>query len=406
MTRYAATLCTAVALAVAVGAAAGFQLERLPVPTGPFAVGTTVRQWTDSTRLEQLTGDPHDHRQLDVYIWYPAARHSARSPTPYVPELDGMERIMGPDYMERVRGLGTNSTVEPALSRQPARFPMVVLSHDLGSLPMHYTMLAEELASQGYLVAGINHSFGSAATQGRRQAAQPLHRSWQAGFAITPEAEQFWEHRITEWAGDIVFVINQLTAEHGVRTEFFGGRLDIGRITAMGHALGGSAALIAGQVDPRIRAVVNLDGAVQPIHLQFPVGIPVLWFLRDPSLVDSVQAARSLRATPQQFRAFRQVRDAQRDSLVGRAAPGTFAATIQGARNYQFSDLPLVLGDPTVGGVGGGPIPADRVAEILRAYVVRFLAVRAGQAGPDELDGLGRRYPEVQPLARNPEAGM
>jgi dienelactone hydrolase len=404
MTRYAATLCAAVALAASTaGTAARFQLERLPRPTGPFAVGTTVRHWTDSTRLEGLTAEPHDHRQLDVYIWYPAARQSARSPTPYVPELDGMERVMGVEYLERVRRVGTNSTIEPALSRQAARFPIVVLSHDLGSLPMHYTILAEELASQGYLVAGINHSFGSAATVVPRRGVQPPHRSWQAGFAVTPEAEHFWEQRVISWASDIVFVVNQLAAEHAVRTEFFGGRLDTDWVTAMGHGFGGSAALFAGQADPRIRAVISLDGVVQPLHLRFSVDVPVLWFLPDPSLIDSVEAADRLNATPQRFRAFRTLRDAQRDSLLAQAPAGSFAATIAGVRRYQFSDLPLVLGDPPAAGVS---LPASRVVEILRAYVVRFLAVRAGRAGPDELERLGRRYPEVRPVEPSQEGRL
>jgi hypothetical protein len=149
--------------------------------------------------------------------------------------------------------------------------------------------------------------------------------------------------------------------------------------------------------------VVSLDGAVQPLHLKFPVGVPVLWFLPDPSLIDTVEAAGRLQASPGQFRAFRAVRDAQRDSLLARAAAGSFAAVIEGARHYQFSDLPLLLGDPPVERV---TLPSSRVVEILRAYVVRFLALRAGQASPGELERLGRRYPEVRPVERRRGGGL
>lgn len=354
------------------GDAAARQVDRLPRPTGPFAVGTTVRRWTDSTRLERFTGDPHDHRVLDVYIWYPAAWRSGRSPTPYVPDLDGLERALGSDYVGRVGGVRGNSSVEPALSRQPALFPVVVLSHELGSLPMHYTMLGEELASQGYLVAAANHSYGSAATQAGRRGAQPMHPTWRSALGASAEAQQAWEQGVTEWAADIVFVVNQLGAEHRVTTEFFGGRVDPSRIFAAGHGLGAEAALLAGQIDPRIRGVVGLAGTVRPIHTRFPVNIPVLWVAAEGSPADGAGVAR-------------------RDTVMARARLGSAVASVAGAVSDHFSDLPVLFGPPP----GGGTLAPLRGIDILRTYVVRFLAGLIGQADPGELERLGRRFPEV-----------
>ena len=39
-----------------------------------------------------------------------------------------------------------------------------------------------------------------------------------------------------------------------------------------------------------------------------------------------------------------------------------------------------------------------RAIEIVRTYVVRFLAIRMGQADVEELELLGRRFPEVRIL--------
>ncbi len=379
------------------GTASGFQVDQLPRPTGPFGVGTTIRHWTDSTRQEHFTGDPHDLRRLDVYVWYPAALRSGRSPTPYVPNIDRTERVMGSDYAARVRAVNTNSTVEPALSRQPARFGVVVFSHGLGSLPMHYTALAEELASHGYLVASVNHSFGSAATVLGRRGAQPLHRSWRSAFEITPEADRFLGEAITEWAADIIFVINQLAAEHRVSTEFFGGRLDLSHIVAAGHSHGGSAALFAGQIDPRIKAVINLDGPARSIHTGFSLNVPVLWMFQDRSSMDSAAAAQNLRASAVQFRTFMRQLDAYRDTLMSRAPEGSYVVSIAGSRGRHFSDLPVVFGEPRS---AAGVIDPSRVVDIVRTYVVRFLAVQAGQANAGELERLAQRYPEVELVKR------
>ncbi|MGE0553028.1 MAG: hypothetical protein AB7R55_06330 [Gemmatimonadales bacterium] len=46
--------------------------ESLPVPTGPYRVGTHDYSWTDSTRPELYPTNPSDHRQVLVKTWYPA----------------------------------------------------------------------------------------------------------------------------------------------------------------------------------------------------------------------------------------------------------------------------------------------------------------------------------------------
>jgi hypothetical protein len=238
---------------------------------------------------------------------------------------------------------------------------------------MHYTILGEELASQGYLVAAINHSFGSAATVLGRRGAQPLHPSWRSSFGVTQEAQHAWEEGATEWAADIVFVVNQLSAEHRVGTEFFGDRLDLARIFAVGHAFGGSAALFAGQIDTRIRGVVNLAGTTRSVHTRFPVNIPVLWMDQHRSMLDSIGVVR-------------------RDTVMGRARLGSYVASIAGIVPDHFSDLPLVFG-PASQGVGA--VAPRRAVEIVRTYVVRFLAVLIGRADPREMERLTQRYPEV-----------
>ena len=380
------------ALVVPVDAAGTVQLDQLPRPTGPFAVGTTTRQWIDTTRTEPFTGDPHDNRTLDVYIWYPAALNSARAPTPYVPYIDEAERLVGADYANRVRAVRTNATVEPAISPQPDPFPLVVFSHGLGSAPAHYTTLVEELASQGFIVAAINHSFGSAVTRQRRQPPQGLHARWRSAFAITQEAEKFWADGITQWAGDIIFVINQLSDEARVATNFFGNRIDMSAVVVAGHSHGGASALFAAQLDQRIRAVVNLDGNARSIHTARPMPVPVLWMQQDPSLMDSAQAARALRATPRGFTQFMTYMDANRDTVMSGAPVGSHLAVVGGAHHDHFSDLRLVFGEPPG---ANGFIAPERALDIVRTYVVSFLAVQLGRASAGTLERLGRRYPEV-----------
>jgi hypothetical protein len=45
-----------------------------PKPSGAYAVGTTVVQWTDPDRAEIATSRTDDKRTVVVQLWYPAQR--------------------------------------------------------------------------------------------------------------------------------------------------------------------------------------------------------------------------------------------------------------------------------------------------------------------------------------------
>ncbi len=43
----------------------------LPTPTGSFAVGRVIYDWTDEANLDTLAPVPGTKRELLVWIWYP-----------------------------------------------------------------------------------------------------------------------------------------------------------------------------------------------------------------------------------------------------------------------------------------------------------------------------------------------
>ena len=52
---------------------------QLPTPTGPFGIGLTTFDWTDTTRLETQSGKAGQHRELLVYLLTPSTRCFRRS---------------------------------------------------------------------------------------------------------------------------------------------------------------------------------------------------------------------------------------------------------------------------------------------------------------------------------------
>src|SRR5258708_82317 len=57
----------------------------LPTPTGSFAVGRTIRDWTDSATVDTLAPVKGAKRELLVWIWYPAAPGQSVVVDDYVP---------------------------------------------------------------------------------------------------------------------------------------------------------------------------------------------------------------------------------------------------------------------------------------------------------------------------------
>src|SRR5260370_1885497 len=57
----------------------------LPTPTGSFAVGRAIYDWTDDARLDTLAPVPGTKRELLVWIWYPSAAGQSVAMDDYVP---------------------------------------------------------------------------------------------------------------------------------------------------------------------------------------------------------------------------------------------------------------------------------------------------------------------------------
>jgi predicted dienelactone hydrolase len=57
----------------------------LPAPTGPYAVGRAIYDWTDDANLDTLAPVPGTKRELLVWIWYPSAAGQSAAMDDYVP---------------------------------------------------------------------------------------------------------------------------------------------------------------------------------------------------------------------------------------------------------------------------------------------------------------------------------
>src|ERR1700728_4105456 len=206
----------------------------LPEPTGSYPVGTTSLWLTDSSRPDPWAPGV-TARELMVSLWYPATSSDGRRAqymTPAESELQLTGRgITGvpPDALSRVR---TNAAVDATPAGHQGSHPLVVLSPGFTSPRSTLTALAEDLASHGYVVAGIDHTYESFAT------AFPDGRVTTCLAREAPRRDSN-EKVAAGRAADVRFVLDQLTGAQPAWPAAL--LIDPARMAMAGHSVGGAA---------------------------------------------------------------------------------------------------------------------------------------------------------------------
>ena len=254
----------------------------LPAPTGDYHVGRLRIHWTDSQRPEILGNSRDARREINVDIWYPAKRGVLGPSAEYLSDLNaikaGVPEQEFTDEFDAAAGavragtIKTHSMLSVPIAPTPRRFPVVVFSHGLGVPPEGYTTQAEDLASHGYVVVAIEHTydaFVSAFPDGRIIDYEASNWDTKRG----DEHAAYTKARVDVWSSDILFVIGKLHSIEATKSDFMlSGHLNLGCLAVVGHSMGGLAAIEACQKDHRIRACVDEDSLIYGTPFAWPDG--------------------------------------------------------------------------------------------------------------------------------------
>jgi predicted dienelactone hydrolase len=368
--RVALGVVIAVAIWIAFAAVMRLQHVALPAPTGPSAVGRTELALTDQSRVDPFESDGRK-RELAVWIWYPApvlARATA-STAPYLPAA--WASMLGDlPLSQDLTAVSTNSLAGVPMNGRP---PVVVLQPGLGLPVASYTTLAEDLASHGYAVVGINETGSAPAVfpDGHAVPATPK------GNVAAPNVDGWYADakRVTDvWVADAQFVVKQLAASP---PEI--GALDFSHVAYAGHSLGGASAFEACSQDPSCSAAVDLDGTLWTDVRHTGLDAPRLLLQHAPP--DSCDEFCSRAATD--FAKVMASGDAARYSVTG-------------AVHSNFSDAGLMFG--IANGLLLGPIDGQRMTAIMRDTVRPFVDIHVLGASSDEFEAAVAKYPELVPV--------
>ncbi|MFE7362522.1 alpha/beta hydrolase family protein [[Kitasatospora] papulosa] len=239
----------------------------LPEATGRHLVGTTELHLVDRERRDPWAADRE--RELMVSIWYPA-RHALGHPVqPYMPagvarhvDESGSFDLAAPGEVDWA-GVSTRATVNAPVEDRAGRRPVVLYSPGLEVSRTLGTSTVIDLASRGYVVVTMDHTYETAAVEfpgGRVELHKPM--------SGTEDLKKVMDTRVS----DTRFVLDQLAllhqghnpdAEERRLPKHLGKTLNLERLGMFGHSGGGATAAQSMHEDRRIDAGINLDGTLQ-----------------------------------------------------------------------------------------------------------------------------------------------
>lgn len=215
----------------------------LPEPTGRFNVGSVVCDLTDINRTETFSKAPETPRKIAVEFWYPTNR--------------------------------TGSEVKYDIKNAPisevqGSYPVLIFSHGAFGVRRSNASTFRELASHGYIVASIDHTYHSFYTSFADGSKIPVNMDFINDVMASqtgklPEQEVF---RIShEWlklrTGDIGFVIDSIkSGKLGEQGKILTGHTNLSKIGLFGHSLGGAAAAQVCREREDVQAALVIDGTM------------------------------------------------------------------------------------------------------------------------------------------------
>lgn len=236
-------------------------------PGGPHPVGTHIAWIEDAARPERNTAEPGDSRGLWLQFFYP----SSPSDAPFGPLMDSrvaavLTETRGyPPQFERM--VATHARFDVPLLASEGPLPIVIYSHGQATFPQENQALFEDLASRGWLVVALSHTYSAAATVlPSGQVARSRNPAPPADTAGN-ESRRAYRLAIDElhdetWVADVRFVMDELERENTKDCSWLAGKLDFERLGLIGYSFGGSTVFDVCTDDARCKAAVGFDGGL------------------------------------------------------------------------------------------------------------------------------------------------
>lgn len=361
-------------------------VPKIATPNGPYKVGTSIFEMLDESRQEIYSGKEEPRRFL-VQVWYPADVTAQDERALWMSNAD----IYAPAiatyidlpsfFLNHLELVEMPAYKDAQIVNADGAFPVILFSHGWNGFNAQNTGQAIELASHGYVVVGIQHTYGAVITVFPDGTVAPNNPSALPEDDNDPNYEEVARVLVDQWAGDMSFVLNQLSDWNNEADNSYFQTLDMERVGVYGHSTGGGAAIQFCGTDPRCKAVLGMDPFMRPVSAEvIEGGVPQpSFFMFSQNWADQVDSKNN-----QLFNTFYPALSENLGVIV-----------ISGTKHFDFSDLPLL--SPIAPQLGlKGPLKGSRVTEIIDSYLLDFFEMTLNDKPSKLFDGNFTEFQEVK----------
>jgi hypothetical protein len=346
----------------------------MPSLTGSFNIGVQKFHLVDKNRLEEFTkNDSNDFRELMVQLWYPIDKETTGEKIEYM-DLITFEWLMGRSPIPLItipktayKFVQPHGIINAEIASYQNQFPVIIFSPGYDGNYEIYTSLIEDLVSNGFIVASINHPYISGITvfpDGRAIRASPVQNI-----------------SLPTIISDAKFVLDFIT-ELNNTNQFFLGRLDLSKVGMYGHSFGGASTIACLYDDSRFICGLTLDGVIYEELINKNFNKPIMIILAENSFSTNSS-----------------------DYLWDYLIKDAYQLTINGSTHYAFTDVGILLRHllpfipPKL--LSFGSIDPKRMINITKSYELAFFQTYLKNGNKEHIMNLSDVFPEVIIKSKN-----
>ncbi len=245
-------------------------------PQGPYKVGTARMTLNSESGFKPAVDGLG--RSIVLQFHYPSDWMGLER-APVFENGDEIERVLQKKFgvprlfISHLSMLKSSAWYGAKVSDSKTKYPVVVMSHGWKGAKNLHENLVEEMASNGYVVVSIDHSYGSLATVLDDGTCLEFDENLAFESSADTPSVADGQEIVEMYRGDIEETLDALYEMNEVGANYiFSGRMDLGKIALIGYSAGGGAAVLQAFSDSRITAVAGLDAWLEPLDWKLMLG--------------------------------------------------------------------------------------------------------------------------------------